>query len=104
MIDSNSANPRWWLAGYAQGFMYSGAFVSRQFTGIGHWRMGLSRPILMDLRDYDYKQYGLEFTFARWHKDVRLRVWKYTSESIDAMHQDLRRIEQKIDDISDYSV
>ncbi|MEM7557467.1 MAG: hypothetical protein AAF378_25970 [Cyanobacteria bacterium P01_A01_bin.84] len=84
--------------------MYSGAFVSRQFTGISHWRIGLSRPILIDLRNYDYKQYGLEFTFPRWHRDIQLRVWKYIGESVDAVQQDLQRIEKKIDDISNFSV
>ncbi|WP_157229268.1 hypothetical protein [Rivularia sp. PCC 7116] len=109
LIESRSAKYNWWSAGFAQAFFYSGAFVNRQLTGFKNWHIGLSRPVLLDFREYEAVQYGLEFTFRPWHRDIRLQVWKYQSDLTDATNIDLQRIladiarvEKKIDDISEY--
>lgn len=109
LIENRTANYSWWLAGWCQAYFYSGAFVNRQLTSIQEWKIGLSRPVLLDFRKYPAQTYALEFTFAKWHRDIKLQVWKYTGDLTDAVDVDLQkviadlaRLEKKVDDISEY--
>lgn len=109
LIESSTAKANWWSAGFCQAYFYSGAFVNRQFTGFKHWHIGLSRPVLLDFREYEATKYGLEFTFRPWHQNIKLQVWRYKQDLTDATDIDLQRIladitrlEKKIDDISEY--
>lgn len=106
LISSKTAKYNWWSAGFCQAFFYSGAFVNRQLTGIKNWHIGLSRPVLLDFREYEANKYGLEFTFRPWHRNIKLQVWKYREDLTDATDfdiqrilADLGRIEEKIDSL-----
>lgn len=54
--------------------------------------------------------YSLSFELPKWFKSVKILIWQYLGSDIDstenliyALRNDITRLEQKIDDISNYS-
>ncbi|MEH2120013.1 hypothetical protein [Nostoc sp.] len=113
LLSNSQSKYNWWLAGRCQAYAYSGAFVNRQLLGLEQWTIGLDRAILLDFRKYtlNQNQYALEFTFPKWHRQIRLQVWQYVSPLsevispeneiiINSLSAPLERIESKIDGLS----
>lgn len=48
--------------------------------------------------------YSITYYFPRWIFDLSIAVWQYVGTEVedDEIKRILRRIEQKVDDISDY--
>lgn len=107
LLSSRTANYNWWLAARCQAYVYSGAFVNRQLTGLKQWTVGLDRAILLDFKEYNFNtRYALEFVFPKWHRTMNVQAWKYASPMSDATDEDIKlvkeqitRLETKIDQI-----
>ncbi len=111
ILSNATAQSNWWLAGHAQAYLQSGAFVKRSRIAVEQWRIGLERAILLDFSKHrsTTSNYVVEFNFAQWHKEMQLEVWTYKGnladaydESIKQVIADLARLEKKVNDISEF--
>ncbi len=107
-ISTNSINalPHWITAGWISQKIYTGLTVT---GGIGDATLTNQRILLNRLNLFKMSidlatSYSITYHFPRWMFDLSITIWQYTGTEVenDEIKRMLRRIEQKVDDISDF--
>jgi len=104
-VTSKSAQPHWRFAGNLYQRVSLGLRIpSADATTI---KMPLNRPTLIVFPRFN--KYQLNFVAAYWLTHIRLTIWKYIGPEDDVLEtmiknlqNDVSRLEEKIDDISNY--
>lgn len=104
---SFNALPRWVTAGWISQKIYTGLSV----TGVSdavltNKRVFLNRLNLFFMSTDLASSYSITYYFPRWMFDLSIAIWQYTGtgDIDDEIIRRLTRIEQKVDDISDFGV
>lgn len=107
-ISTSSLNalPRWVTAGWISQKIYTGLTV----TGISDATLANKRVFLNRLNVFQMStdlatSYLLTYHFPRWFFDLSIAIWQYMGTDVedDEVKRIVRRIEQKVDDISEFS-
>lgn len=102
---SFNALPRWQTAGWISQKINTGIIVDgTPDAEINNQRVFLNRLNLFEMPLNLASSYSIIYRFPRWIADLSLSIWQYTGnyEEDDEIKRILRRIEQKVEDISDY--
>jgi len=86
------AKSTWYFAANYTAFINNIAVLNK--------RINLDEPTFVDIGK-KASSYDLEFWFPWWHQQINLQIWQHPPDESDIITT-LNRIEQKIDDISNY--
>ena len=115
-LASNSALRNWFLGARASQYLFVSPSNTGNFaSGVqveDTKRLGLNRLTLFEFKNYNFTPYILQLEIPYWLEDIYVEVWQYTgstgsdnpSGAVDAITQDLARIESKIDAIENYGM
>lgn len=106
-MSSKTAKPNWWLAGNVSMVLLTSPSSTSQFqVGIEAYRqkIPLGLPTLVRLPDWQLQPYLLRVEIAKWHTEMFIEVWKYSGDELDGDVARHIRIEEKIDDISQFGL
>jgi hypothetical protein len=104
---SFNALPSWVTAGWISQKIYTGLSV----TGVSdavltNKRVFLNRLTLFKMDMDLFSSYSITYYFPRWFFDLSIAIWQYTGtdDIDDEIIRRLTKIEQKVDDISNYGM
>ena len=101
LMSNPQAKFNWWSAGFANAYLFSGAFVSRSLISIKQWQIGLDRAALLDFRKYktSNRKYAIELTTRPWHTQMKIQVWKYRGSVDDSVDEYQQQIKAALDEV-----
>lgn len=103
---NSEAKPTWWLAGTVyQRLLTSPSSTSGFMVGVDSFRCNVRLNSLQIIRfpNWELVPFMVEITIPKWHTRMDIELWKYSgNDELDGDVARVIRIEQKIDDISNY--
>lgn len=103
---SFNALPRWVTAGWISQKIYTGLTVTGVSDAtLANKRVFLNRLNLFQMSTDLATSYSITYYFPRWFFDLSIAIWQYMGTDVedDEIKRIVQRIEQKVDDISEFS-
>jgi len=103
---SFNALPRWVTAGWISQKIYTGlSVVGVSDATLTNKKVLLNRLSLFQFSTDLASSYSITYYFPRWIFDISIAIWQYTGTDVEdnEIKRILRRIEQKVDDFSEFS-
>jgi hypothetical protein len=110
-ISCNPNKPTWKFAGWLSQSVFTGLTIGgvTDAENVQRRKIWLNKITLVRLEKLA-NSYSIDFEVPKWFESVSIQVWEYTGTVEDSTEQlireirenELKRIEQKVDDISNY--
>jgi hypothetical protein len=113
---SETAKPHWFLGGIVSQYLFISPSTYLGFmSGVKAEKViniGLNRLNFIEFKTYNLNSYVLEIKIPYWLEDIYIEVWEYQgyeapnfiNADLEAIKEDLERIEAKIDAVENYGI